>query len=100
MFSIVNELNRQSKELVAIIRKKDREIQDYKDHGATISRREGETDVVALFCLEHDGASLGFKAYLKPHKDSVRLYMYIEHIIYALVCIVPHLLTGKLSRDA
>ena len=40
LMSIARELNRQKEELVGIIKRKDREIQDYKDGGASISRRQ------------------------------------------------------------
>lgn len=36
----VTELSRQKEELVSIIKRKDREIQDYRESGATVTRRE------------------------------------------------------------
>jgi len=39
LFSMVGELCRRQSELIKLLGRKDREIQDYKDHGATVSRR-------------------------------------------------------------
>ena len=39
LLSIIGELCRRQSELIKIIGKKDREIQDYKDQGTTVSRR-------------------------------------------------------------
>ena len=38
LLSMVGELCRRQRELVMVLGRKDREIQDYKDHGATVSR--------------------------------------------------------------
>lgn len=43
LFVMLKELQRRNNELQSLVVKKDREIQDYKDHGATISRRHLET---------------------------------------------------------
>ena len=40
LFSIIGELSKRQNELFSIIEKKDREIQDMKDQGATPSRRK------------------------------------------------------------
>ena len=40
LLSSVSELSRQKKELVGIIKKKDLEIQNYKEEGASLSRSE------------------------------------------------------------
>ena len=42
LLSIIGELCRRRSELIKIIGKKDREIQDYKDQGITVSRRRQE----------------------------------------------------------
>ena len=51
LIACLTELSRQKEELVGIIKRKDREIQEYKENGATVSRR-------ALSCLYyiHDHA--------------------------------------------
>lgn len=40
LLSTVSELSRQKRELVGIIKRKDLEIQNYKEEGASLSRRE------------------------------------------------------------
>ena len=44
LLSVSVELLRQQKELVSIINKKDKEIKDYKDNGAVISRSNERRD--------------------------------------------------------
>lgn len=46
LLSIIGELCRRRSELIKIIGKKDREIQDYKDQGITVSRRRQEVILV------------------------------------------------------
>ena len=40
LLAALKELGRQKKELVSIIKRKDREIEDYRESGASVSRRE------------------------------------------------------------
>ena len=40
LLAALKELARQKKELVSIIKRKDREIEDYRESGASVSRRE------------------------------------------------------------
>ena len=46
LLSIIGELCRRQSELIKIISKKDREIQDYKDQGTTVSRRRPSSFLV------------------------------------------------------
>ena len=46
---MVGELTRRQNELVRLLEAKDREIQDYKDNGATVSRREDGLAIKSCF---------------------------------------------------
>ena len=48
LLSMVGELSRRQSELIKLLGRKDREIQDYKDHGATVSRSREPTVHVCM----------------------------------------------------
>ena len=52
LLSVSVELLRQQKELVSIINKKDKEIKDYKDNGAVISRSNERRGVLMNLLID------------------------------------------------
>lgn len=72
LLTIIGELGDQRRELCRIIEKKDREIQDYKDQGVTVSRRNFET--APFKSSEYIAERLESKKLLDAIKDPLNVF--------------------------